>query len=32
MERRMSGFAERRLVTIIAEAVVEERLLRDLRA
>jgi nitrogen regulatory protein P-II 2 len=32
MEWRMSSFAERRLVTIIAEAVVEERLLRDLRA
>ena len=28
----MSEFAERRLLTIIAEAVVEERLLRDLRS
>lgn len=27
----MSPFAQRRLLTIIAEAVVEERLLRDLR-
>jgi nitrogen regulatory protein P-II 2 len=32
MEWRMSGLAERRLLTVIAEAVVEERLLRDLRA
>lgn len=28
----MSPFAQRRLLTIIAEAVVEERLLRDLRS
>jgi len=28
----VSSFSERRLVTIVAEAVIEERLLRDLRA
>ena len=32
MERSVSEFAVRRLVTIVAEAVLEDRLLRDLRS
>lgn len=31
-DERTSGLVERRLVTVIAEAVLEDRLLRDLRS